>query len=298
MRKQRIILGLWLGFWLGLWASFPAPVAADGAGNPERGQAIAALAGGCGCHTPEKGLVGAGGVEIETPFGVFYSTNITSHPEAGIGSWTDEEIDAALRRGDLPDGSVESPVMPYDLYAGMSDEDARDLIAWLRTLPPSPTKNRPHDVDIPFARLGFWGWRLLFAPSERPPARAPSSGVERGRYLTDHVSICGHCHTPRNIFGALDSSMYLAGVNDGPLGAPVPNITPDKKTGVGDWDQADMVSLLEMGMLPDMDNVQGKMAEVIDGIAGGPGYVMAPVADLEAIAEYLATVPPIAHKVD
>ena len=239
--------------------------------------------------------MGAGGVAIDVGFGVYYSTNITSDPERGIGAWSDAEIEGALRRGVLPGGEVETPVMPYYRYAGMADQDVRDLIAWLRELPPSGVENRPHEVHLPMARFGYRLWRLFFAGSVQAPEVAPVGAVERGRYLTDHVAICGDCHTPRNFLGVTEASMYLAGVKDGPLGGVVPNITPDDKTGVGDWDEQDMVALLEIGMLPDMDSVQGKMAEVIDGIAQGPGYVEAPVADLGAIAAYLKTVPPIAH---
>lgn len=267
------------------------------AGDADEGRIVAALAGGCGCHTPDTGPVGAGGVEIETPFGVFYSTNITSDDEAGLGRWSDAEIEGALRRGVLRDGSVEAPVMPYYHYSGMSDEDVRNLIAWMRALPPSPATNRPHEVSLPLPRVAFWGWRTFLARMHEPTVTSPTEKIARGKYLTNHVSICGDCHTPRNVLGVPERSEYLSGAKDGPLG-DVPNITPDKKTGVGDWDQADMVSLLQDGMLPDLDNVQGKMGEVVDGIAGGPGYVEAPEQDLAAIAAYLATVPPIAHDVD
>ncbi len=267
-----------------------------GTGDAVRGKEVAAIAGGCGCHTPENGPVGAGGVEIETPFGVFYSTNITSDSTAGIGDWSDAEIEGALRRGVLRDGSVEAPVMPYPLYGGMADEDVRDLIAWLRRLPASATKNRLHEVSLPLPRLAFWGWRTLFAPTVAAPAKAPASGVERGEYLVHRVAICGDCHTPRNAFGVSDASNYLAGVNDGPIGK-VPNITPDPATGVGEWDEADMISLLQDGMQPDLDNVQGKMGDVVDGVAGGPGYFEARDSDLKAIAEYLKTVPAISHRV-
>lgn len=277
---------------LGLGCTRAAPDLGE-AGDPERGRTVAALAGGCGCHTPEKGPVGAGGVEIETPFGVFYSTNITSDREAGIGAWSDAEIEGALRRGVLRDGSVEAPVMPYTHYSGMSDEDVRDLIAWMRALPASAQKNRPHEVSLPFPRLAFWGWRTLFSSRMHEPiATTPTETIARGKYLTNHVSICGDCHTPRNALGATDRSRYLAGAKDGPIG-DVPNITPDKKHGVGDWDEADMIALLQDGMLPDFDNVQGKMAEVVDGIADGPAYVSAPERDLAAIAAYLKTVPPL-----
>ncbi len=271
------------------------PSALGDAGDPRRGAEIAALGGGCGCHTPEAGPVGAGGVAIETPFGVFYASNITSDVTHGIGAWTDAELEGALRRGVLRDGSTEAPVMPYHLYAGMSDADIRDLIAWMRALPPADRENPPHEVWLPFPRLAFWGWKLLFAQPIVAPAVAPAAGVERGRYLVDHVSICGDCHTPRNVFGAPDTSRYLAGVIDGPIG-DVPNITPDDAVGVGEWDEADMVALLQDGMLPDMDNIQGKMADVVEGIAEGPGYFDAPTADLEAIAAYLKTVTPLGQR--
>ena len=159
-------------------------------GDPARGANVFALAGGCGCHTPAKGPVGAGGVEIATPFGKFYSSNITPDPEHGIGGWTDEEIARAIRVGTLRSGNVEPPVMPYQEYAGMADDDLRDLIAYLRTLPPAPVANRPHQASLPAPRLSFWAWRVLFAGHTVPPEKAPTELLARGRYLTDHVSIC------------------------------------------------------------------------------------------------------------
>jgi mono/diheme cytochrome c family protein len=186
--------------------------------------------------------------------------------------------------------------MPYYRYAGMADADVRDLIAYLRTLPPSSQQNRPHEVDLPFPRLAFRGWRWLFAPDRTAPTVAPAA-AGRGRYLSDHVSICGDCHTPRDRFGAPDHELYLAGVADGPLGEVVPNITSDRVTGIGTWAVADIENVLEMGMLPDFDNVQGLMAEVVDGIGGGVGYAQATKADRKLIAEYIHSVPPIVHAI-
>jgi hypothetical protein len=47
-----------------------------------------------------------------------------------------------------------------------------------------------------------------------------------------------------------------------------------------------------------MDNVQGLMADMVNGVDGGPGYARAPEAELRSIAKYLRTVPPIRHQVD
>ncbi len=267
------------------------------AGDPLRGRELFALAGGCGCHSMAEGPLGAGGRELPTPFGTFYGTNITPDAETGIGAWSDEEIIAAIRAGVLPDGSIEAPVMPYYQYAGMAEADVRDLVAYLRTLPPVRRENRPASVSLPLPRLAFRAWRLLYGPAGQAPVEAPREAVARGRYLADHVSICGDCHTPRTRLGALDASLYLAGARQGPGGDPVPNITGDRATGIGKWKESDLVYLLQTGFEPDMDNVQGLMAEVIDGHGGGPGYKDAPEAELRSLAKYLKTVPPVLHHV-
>ena len=267
-----------------------APVLA--AGDAARGRDLFALAAGCSCHTAPDGPVGAGGGEVPTPFGTFYGTNITPDPETGIGRWSDAEIAAAIREGEARGKGVESPAMPYYQYAGMTDADVADLIAYLRTLPAVRRENRPHEGELPLARSAYRAWRLVFAPAPARPATAPTTGVARGRYLADHVAICTDCHTPRSRLGAPMASRYLAGVANGPGGAAVPNITPHA-TGIGDWSVDDVVNVLALGMLPNFDNVQGYMAEVVDGRGGGPGYGDAPAADRRAIAEYLMTVPPI-----
>ena len=271
------------------------PVWADG--DVARGKEIFALAAGCGCHNVADGTVGSGGREIKTPFGTFYGTNITPDRETGIGAWSDEEVIAAIRDGYARGKGVEAPVMPYYQYAGMSDADVRALVAYLRTLPPVRRVNREADVSLPFPRLAYRAWRLLFAPRVSAPAETPTEPVARGRYLTDHVSICGDCHTPRNRLGALDQSMYLAGAVEGPDGKPVPNITSDPETGLGKWRERAFVDVLDSGMLPNMDNVQGMMAEVVDGYGGGPGYSDAPETELRSIAKYMKSVPPVRHDV-
>lgn len=271
------------------------PAWADG--DVERGKQVFALAGGCGCHNVADGTVGSGGREIATPFGTFYGTNITPDRETGIGAWSDEEVIAAIRDGYARGKGVEAPVMPYYQYAGMSDADVRALVAYLRTLPPVRRVNREAEVSLPFPRLAYRAWRLLFAPRLTAPAETPSEPLARGRYLVDHVSICGDCHTPRNRFGAFDRSLYLAGAVAGPDGKPVPNLTPDPETGLAKWRENAFVDVLDAGMLPNMDNVQGMMAEVVDGYGGGPGYSDAPESELRSIAKYMKSVPPVRHDV-
>jgi mono/diheme cytochrome c family protein len=71
-------------------------------------------AGGCfSCHTAPGGQPLAGGRALATPFGTFYSPNITPDPETGIGHWTDAQFLRALRQGVRPDGANYFPVFPY-----------------------------------------------------------------------------------------------------------------------------------------------------------------------------------------
>jgi mono/diheme cytochrome c family protein len=280
-----------------LLAALVWPALAGAAGDAVRGRVVFAMAGGCGCHTPSDGPVAAGGRELKTPFGTFYAPNITPDPDTGIGRWSDAEIIAAIRAGETRSGRVEAPVMPYYQYAGMSDGDVQDLVAYLRTLAPVRRANRPAEVRLPFAHLAYRAWRLLFAARVTPAAAAPTDPLARGRYLADHVAICTDCHTPRDRFGAPDTTLYLAGTDVGPDGDPVPNITPDRATGIGKWTEDDVVRLLQTGMKRDMDNVQGLMGEVVDGVAGAPGYAQVPESELRSIAKYLRTVPPVRHQV-
>ena len=146
-------------------------------------------------------------------------------------------------------------------------------------------------------RLAYRLWRLLLAPRATRPASGPSDPVARGRYLVESVAVCTDCHTPRTRVGASNRNLYLAGTNDGPDGESVPNITPDSETGIGNWSEAHIVHLLQTGMQPGGDEVEGLMAQVIHGVGGGPGFASAPEPELSAIAKYLKTVPPIRNKI-
>src|SRR5690606_28607526 len=105
------------------------------------------------------------------------------------------------------------------------------------------------------------------------------------------VAHCGECHTPRTRSGALDRDRWLAGSEEGPEGELAPNITPHDETGIGRWTRADLVWYLQTGLKPDGDDTQGVMAEVIEH-----GYQHMPPQDLEAIAVYLESVPPIRNE--
>ena len=97
------------------------------------------------CHTPgfffgkpdEKRFLGGSDVGFEVPgLGTFYGRNLTPDRETGIGTWTREEIVAALQTGVRPDGRVLAPIMPWRAYANLTKADAMAIAAYLKSLPP------------------------------------------------------------------------------------------------------------------------------------------------------------------
>lgn len=263
-----------------------------------RGQYVFALAGGCACHTVPKGTPNAGARAFPIPFGTVYSTNITQDKETGLGGWTDRQIFDAIIKGIRSDGSRILPVMPYEKYSGMAQEDLTALVAFLKTLKPVRKPTPELKTWVPFIRsLGTFVYLKLFGRFHSSPPQAPKVGIERGRYLVEHVSLCGDCHTPRNSIGVPQQSLYMAGAGEkiGPLGEAVPNITPDKETGIGSWKREEIAELILTGNRPDADNVEGLMDEVIQGAPHG--YKDMKKDDALAIADYLKSIPPIKNKI-
>jgi mono/diheme cytochrome c family protein len=270
----------------------------DGKDLVAKGQYIFALAGGCACHTVPKGTFNAGGRAFPIPLGKVYSTNITQDKETGLGSWTDQQIQDAIVKGIRRDGSRIIPVMPYEAYSGMAQEDLKALIAYLKTLKPVKKPTPELESKAPLTRsVGIPVYLKVFGRFSSAPTQAPKGGIERGRYLVEHVSLCSDCHTPRNSIGVPNRSLYLAGASKkiNPMGEDVPNITPDKETGIGDWKREDIAELLLTATKPDLDNVQGLMYEVIQGAPHG--FKDMKREDALAIADYLKSIPPLKNKI-
>ena len=285
--------GWYFGVAVALVAASGAVRAAD---DPVARGAYLVHAGGCiSCHTRPGGAPFAGGRALNTPFGTFYSPNITPDRETGIGGWSDADFGRALREGIGPDGRHYFPVFPYPSFTGISDDDARAIKAYLLSVPAVHQPDREHDVSFPFSwRFLQVGWRLLFfdkGPFRPDPAK--STAYNRGAYLVTALAHCGECHTPRNFLGAVDGDRALSGTADGPEGQLVPNITPDPKTGIGDWDKDDIARLLKTGESPEHSKVKGAMREVVED-----GLKYLDDDDRLAIAEYLLAQKPVVNDVE
>lgn len=276
------------------------PAAAQSREQITRGKYIFGAAAGCGCHTlPKGGALNAGGRKYDGPFGTVYASNITPDPTNGIGKWTDAQIITAIRSGRRPNGERLIPVHPYTVFNGMAEQDLQDVVAYLRSVPPVNQPVPAKKITVPmFESVFLPAWLATFAPRETPPPSATTSGVGRGEYLTRAVTHCGECHTPRTMTMATDNSRYLSGApkGKGPEGSAVPNITPDRDTGIANWSEEQIADYLETGNRPDGDVAGGLMAEVIQGSSAG--YKDLTKVDRLAIAKYLKSIPPIKNKID
>lgn len=247
-------------------------------------------AGGCiTCHTEEHddAVPLAGGRAMESPFGTFYSPNITPDPETGIGKWIEDDFVNAFWNGVNPEGKHYYPSFPYTSYTGVSREDLVAMMAYLMSLEPTRKKNREHDLAWYMSnRLAAGTWKnLYFKPARFMPDDTKDEQWNRGAYLARHLGHCGECHTPRNEFGVLQTDQEYAG---GQLGdEKIPNITQHRVDGIGRWSVSDIEYFLDIGMLPDGDFAGSSMVAVIEDSTSKLTR-----EDRLAIAAYLKSVPP------
>ena len=232
------------------------PLTLQAGSQAERGEYLLQLANCYSCHTDTEndGAALAGGRRLETEFGAFYTPNITSDRETGIGDWSDEEFVAAVRHGVSPDGDNYFPAFPYTAYRDMKQDDILAIKAYLLSQPGTRQANQPHELEWFVMRwlMPAWNWLNELGT----PVNTHES---RGAYLVDTLGHCNECHTPRNILGFLDWDLKFQGNED--LGAP--DISPSKQ-GLGSWSDEEMVDLFQYGALPDGDYVADHMAEVVE----------------------------------
>ncbi|MCM2129531.1 c-type cytochrome [Larsenimonas rhizosphaerae] len=279
-------------------AMAPGMTYAQGDARPDS-QALArgaylARAGDCvACHSAPEGKAFAGGLEIKSPLGSIYSTNITPDPETGIGNYTEAEFAAALRDGKRADGSHLYPAMPYPSYARLTDQDVHALYVYFMQ-GVTPVNHQPPQTALSFPFNQRWGmsvWNWLFADKAPfTPTQGDSAEINRGRYLVEGLGHCGSCHTPRGLFqqekalGDDEGDSYLAGADLNDWWAPS---LRGKGTGQGvaGWTRQDIVDYLATGRNAH-SAVSGEMTSVI---VNSTSHLSS--EDLGAIAAYLKSLP-------
>jgi mono/diheme cytochrome c family protein len=130
----------------------------------DRGRYLAVLSDCASCHTvPGSNQPFAGGRAIETPFGNIVAPNITPDPETGMGSWSDDAFDAAIRKGLRRNGSRLYPAMPYPAYTKMSRDDVLAVRAYLNAVTPVRNDVVVNTLPFPFnIRASMRVWNALY----------------------------------------------------------------------------------------------------------------------------------------
>ncbi|MFC0409073.1 c-type cytochrome [Roseomonas elaeocarpi] len=287
MMRKLLLATLALGALIGTAKADP-----DNFDQVARGRYLA-TAGDCvACHTGSAGpgvahavpdlessYGYAGGRAIETPFGQIKAANITPDRETGIGTWTADQFYTAMHHGQRPDGTHLYPAFPYTAYTNVTRDDSDAIFAYLRTLAPVQNAVDRNTLPFPFnIRMAMIGWNMLFfREGTFQPDTTKSAEWNRGAYLVEGLGHCGSCHTPKNFLGG--DGDHLAG---GELQAwYAPSLTADKRLGVGDWSEDEIVEYLRTGR-NERAAAAGPMAEVVQ-------YSTAKMteSDLKAMAVYL-----------
>nr|WP_175231620.1 cytochrome c [Paraburkholderia humisilvae] len=267
------------------------PEQADGvdrAGLVKRGEYLA-RAGNCmTCHTSDKTRPFAGGVAMGTPFGTIYTPNITPDPDTGIGQWSDAEFLRAMHEGIGKTGERLYPAFPYPSYTKVTERDVFAIRAYLNTIVPVHNTPPANELRFPFnQRWLMLFWNLFnFDEGRFVPDPKQSAEWNRGAYLVDGLAHCGECHTPRNFIQGLASRARFSGAVQ--AGWHAFNITPDKVSGIGNWNTADVVAYLSNGVAPGRAYAAGPMAKIIED---STQYLSG--EDLRSIAVYLRALPPV-----
>jgi alcohol dehydrogenase (quinone), cytochrome c subunit len=265
---------------------------AQGTAVPSDKGEYLARAGDCNaCHSVRGGKAFAGGLRMGTPMGVIYSTNITPDPDTGIGNYTLQDFDRAVRSGVAKDGHHLYPAMPYPSYARISDEDLQALYTFfMKEVPPVKQANKPN--EIPWYSSPRWPlavWNTIFARQGVYVARPDRDAAwNRGAYLVEGLGHCGACHTPRGWAfqeKALDDgdSAYLQGAELDAWSAP--NLRGDLRTGLGGWSQDDIAAFLKSGH----NNRGVAFGSMLDVVNNSTPYLTDD--DIRAMATYLKSLP-------
>lgn len=240
------------------------------------------------------GTEGAGGECLGPDVGfdgLLCVPNITPDVETGIGGWSDGELVRAIREGVDREGRALFPMMPFDKYRRLSDEDTYAIVVYLRQLPARRTPRQERKLPFPLPVV----LKFLPSPLEGPVAPPADERLARGHYLAD-IGGCTTCHTPTDAQHAPLEGKLLAGGQEFPVapGAVVrsSNIT-FHPTGLGELDEETFKAVFKAGL-----GEPRAVAPSRNTIMPWSAYAHLSDTDLSDLYAWLRTVPPQDHKVD
>jgi hypothetical protein len=234
---------------------------------------------------PQFSKPGSGRVVIDDGDLRVAAPNITPDLETGAGTWSDDQFARAIREGIGHDGRTLFPMMPYQYFRGLSDEDLAAAIVFIRSLPPVRNQLPPRKIPFPLSRL----INSAPQPLQAPVAANVSDAVSRGRYLAT-IGGCPDCHTPKDKMGRpLPGMDFAGGMVFAEFGdVTSANITPDP-SGISYYDEAMFMKTIRTGH------------------AGArplhfpmPWWIYRNMTDndLKSLFAFLRTIPPVHHRVD
>jgi mono/diheme cytochrome c family protein len=258
----------------------PTPAAGE---SPQvaTGRYLAVLGDCQGCHDRPGGAHMAGGLPLNTPFGVIYTANLTPDRETGIGAWSSEDFWNAMHRGVRRDGAKLYPAFPYPYFTHITRAESDALYAYLRSVP--AVEYRPPANKLPFplnirAVVTVWNW-MNFREDNNPNA----GGGDPGGHIVQGLGHCGACHTPKTFLGGDKKGQALQGGRLDNWFAPALN--SDSRRGLGAWSTADVVEYLKTSRNAHA-NASGSMAAVVEYSTS-----LMNETDLAAVATYLKAQP-------
>lgn len=228
--------------------------------------------------------------------GTLAAANLTPDPETGLGNWTDGEILRAMREGVNREGKALFPIMPYSHLRNMSDEDAKSIVAYLRTLKPQRYEEPKKALNVPLNFVEKFVPKPIEGTVNAP---AKSDHLAYGKYLTT-IALCSECHASKDDKNQIIAGREFAGgwVMHTPEFVVVPpNITPHPATYIGQATKEEFIARFRAfanftsDTAPQAPNGKNTLMPWIS-------YSGLTDEDLGAIYDYLKSLPPVENKVN
>jgi mono/diheme cytochrome c family protein len=169
--------------------------------------------------------------------------NITPDAETGAGAWSDDMLARAIGEGIGHDGRPLLPIMPYNAFRNLSDEDLAAIVVYLRSIPPIQHRLPKMQIHFPF--------NLALKGIPRPLRRAvPSPNTSDPLVAAENlmqVGGCAGCHDGVDREG--HRLPYAGGQvisNHGVKSAAAANLTPDP-SGIPYYDEAMFIRVMRTG---------------------------------------------------
>ena len=228
--------------------------------------------------------------------GVLAASNITPDAETGLGKWTDGEILRAIREGVDREGKALFPIMPYGHFRSLSDEDAKAIVTYLRTLAPQRYEPPVKALNMPLPLVEKFSPKPVQEPIVAP---SPSDTLAYGKYLTT-IASCAECHTPKDDKGNKIAGKDFAGgweMHTPQFRVVTANITPHPSNWMGKATKEEFIGRFKAFATMNAANAP-PAAPGRNTLMPWLTYSGMTDQDLGAIYTYLKTLPPIENKVN